>query len=152
MGLIEATTDVEVDVWETLEGSWYDWILAPLSSANIALSANPDFQIKVTADSRCEDGTPIIENENHVLIGWTSGGVDVTLFNVGYRLSWDVKIASVSSESEAITGDNDCKILKKTYTYDLVLEWDYAFVFVASGTQDLDDRKLTLQQECCCEE
>ena len=151
LGLLEDTSSEQtIDPWDLFDMNGWDWILNPLSAINIGLGGDLTPKVKTTADGKCEGtSTPKIENETHTLLGNTGGGVDITIWKVGYRLTYDVKINSTTTDEKTET-EGDCTTLTKTYTHDLMVDFDYIFFFNRRGTIDVGDVTTTLSQECCC--
>jgi RHS repeat-associated protein len=141
----------QLSAYDALGGRPADYLLKPLSVL-VAKFSPLEYYIKSRITRCCDgDGNPSIEIEP-ALLGKTHGGVDVTVYNIGFRFSYNVAVGPTDLvHSETVSDDKGCKTLTNIYHVQREFAWSYAFVFLESGSIDLPPYPITVSHTCCCE-
>jgi hypothetical protein len=152
--LEDDSTEFDIDPWKVLGGTGWDYVLNPLSTATISTHGNLKGYVKTTATGECVNDSPVIKNEKHSLMGVTDGGVDITVYKIGYRLLWNVTVDSTQVIADVLvdTDKKGCQKRIKIYEHDIVFEAEWIFVFSEKRQIDMPNEISALTYTCCCAE
>lgn len=143
----DSTGDMYYDMVTVTNMNAFERFMNPFATFTIGLNRYLNFSVKTTATAGCNNGTPFINDENHQLLGQITDGVDVTVFKLGYRLIWTLSIDS-TSVATTYTDSTGANVITKTYTHDMVIDFEKLFVFTDKIRIDVGDVTTTLTWSC----